>query len=200
MPASGTTGIILVVSGPSGVGKSTLVRGILSEPGVRMSISCTTRPPRAGEQDGKDYHFVSRREFEERVQRGEFAEHAEVFGNLYGTPRAFVEENVAAGCDVVMDIDVQGARQLKQAYPHGCFVFVLPPSRTELERRLRSRGTESDDKLGRRIEVAEVEMQAAHAYDYAIVNDRIEQAIELLKSILRAERAKTKRVLEAYEW
>lgn len=193
-------GIIVVVSGPSGAGKSTLVRGLLSEPGVQMSVSCTTRQPRRGEADGKDYFFLSREEFERRIEQGEFAEHAEVFGNLYGTPKAFVEEKAAAGFDVVMDIDVQGARQLKDVYPDGIFVFVLPPSRRELERRLRDRGTESAEKVQARLTIADEEVKSAELYDYVIVNDALDEAVALLKAIRSVEKARMQRVLEDFSW
>ena len=193
-------GIILVVSGPSGAGKSTLVRELLADQHTVMSVSCTTRRPRPAEQNGRDYFFLSREEFEEKARRGELAEHAEVFGNLYGTPRAFVEEKTAAGLDVVMDIDVQGARQLKEVYPHGVFVFVLPPSRAELERRLRKRGTESEKKLGDRLGIADEEVKAAPMYDYMIVNDVLDQAASLLRAIQAAERATVQRALEEFLW
>ena len=193
-------GIIMVVAGPSGVGKSTLVKDLLEIPGVVMSVSCTTREPRPTEQDGRDYFFLSREQFEERAERGEFAEFAEVFGNLYGTPWDSVDGRTSEGLDVVMDIDVQGAAQLMQAYPDGTFVFVLPPSREELERRLRERRTESDDRIEARLKIAEQEVARAGEYSYAVVNDDLEDAKGLLRSILKAERSRARRVLEGYKW
>ena len=190
----------MVVSGPSGVGKSTLVRELLSEPGVEMSVSCTTRPPRPGEVHGRDYFFLDREELERRVARGEFAEYAEVFGNLYGTPRAFVEERVAAGRDVVMDVDVKGAMLLRDVFPEAVFVFVLPPSREELARRLRRRGTESEESIERRLRIADEEVRAAGGYDYVVVNDRLEEAAAVLRAIRTAEKARTRRVLEDFSW
>ncbi len=192
-----TEGMLLVLSAPSGCGKTTILQRVMAElPGLSFSISHTTRTPRTGEQDGQDYHFVSREQFKaigDRRPSG-FLEWAEVHTNLYGTSRQDVEARLNDGKDVVLDIDIQGAAQISQnARP--VTVFIEPPSLAELERRLRGRGTESEESLAVRLTNAEREMQDADKYTYLIVNDRLDEAVEALRSIIIAERCRRRRGL-----
>ena len=185
-------GLCLVISAPSGAGKSTLVERLRAEfPHFAYSVSCTTRGPRTGEEDGVHYHFLSREEFVARREAGRFAEWAEVHGNLYGTPRAPVEEHLRAGRDVLFDIDVQGALQVKNVFPQGLFVFILPPSREELERRLRGRGTDSEEAIARRLGNALGELRQAGQFDSLIVNDDLDTAADELRAVYVAGRART---------
>ncbi|MGH9745420.1 MAG: guanylate kinase [Candidatus Acidiferrales bacterium] len=186
--------LVLIVSGPSGSGKSTLVEKILELPGTMLSISCTTRRPRKTEGDGRWYNFVSEAEFQQMVGRGDFLEYAQVFGkNWYGTPRKSVEEALAQKKDLVLEIDVQGALQVKQKLPGAVAVFVLPPSRTELEHRIRARGQDSDDEIARRLERARQEMLNYSSYDFAIINDDLERAGQEAKAIALGSRCRVAR-------
>jgi guanylate kinase len=188
-------GILLIVSAPSGAGKTTLVRHLLTlEPDLQLSISYTTRKPRAGEVDGKDYFFVSEGQFARLRETGMFAEWAKVHEFFYGTPRALLDEMVAHGKDLLLDIDVQGARQLKQLYGEAVSIFVLPPSWTELENRLRRRNTESEEVIARRLQRAREEADELFSYDYWLVNDRVERAGAVLQGIITAERARVSRL------
>ena len=176
-------GIALVLSAPSGAGKSTLTHRLLAEfPNFGYSISCTTRQPRAGEVDGRDYHFISHEEFERRRAQNWFAEWAEVHGNFYGTPLAPLREMLDSGRDVIFDIDVQGAAQLKLNIAEALFVFILPPSMSELENRLRSRGTDDEETIARRMANAAGEMREAHWYDALVVNDDLDRAYDALRA------------------
>ena len=169
--------LVLIVSGPSGSGKSTLVEKILELPGTMLSISCTTRQPRKTEGDGRWYNFVTESEFQQMVARGDFLEYAQVFGkNWYGTPRKSIDEALAQKKDLVLEIDVQGALQVKHKLPGAVAVFVLPPSRAELENRIRARGQDSEDEIARRLERARQEMLNYSSYDFAIINDDLERA------------------------
>jgi guanylate kinase len=186
---------VFIVSAPSGSGKSTLVKWLLGrDPNVLFSVSYTTRPPRGNEVDGESYHFVTRDAFLAMVDRGEFLEYAEVFGHLYGTHRGVLERARAEGKDVILDIDVQGARQLKQALPDAVTIFVLAPSKTVLEQRLRLRSEDSEEVIQRRLAKAAEEIRNFHLYDYVLINDHLERATELLHSIVRAERVRRTRV------
>jgi guanylate kinase len=187
--------LVLIVSGPSGSGKSTLVQKILELPGTMPSVSCTTRPRRATEASGKCYDFVSDADFEAMVQRGEFLEYARVFGkHSYGTPRKWLEESRKKGLDLVLEIDVQGAEQVKQKLPESVAIFILPPSREELERRLRSRGQDSDEEISRRLAKARDEIAAFRKYyDYCVVNDDVERAGREAQAILLALRCSSLR-------
>jgi len=191
--------LVLIVSGPSGSGKSTLVEKILELPGTMFSISCTTRKPRAAENPGKWYDFVSEAEFDSMVQRGEFLEHARVFGkNWYGTPRKWLDEARRKGLDLVLEIDVQGARQLRdlearQKLPPLVAVFIVPPSRQELERRIRARGQDSEEEIARRLERARQEIQHYKDYDFIVVNDDLERAGREVQAIAVAARRHTGR-------
>ena len=189
---------VLVVSGPSGVGKSTLVRGLLREvEGLWLSVSATTRPPRPGEVHGRDYFFVSEEEFLRMIEREELLEWALVFGRYrYGTPKAPVLKKLKEGYDVVLEVDVQGGLKVKEALgPRAVLVFIAPPSREELLRRLRKRGTESGEELEKRLETAGWELERAKEYDYLIVNDVLEEALAKLEAVVEAERCATKRYL-----
>jgi len=183
--------LVLIVSGPSGSGKSTLVEKILEVPGTLLSVSCTTRSPRKTESDGKWYNFVTEGEFQQMVERGEFLEYAQVFGkNWYGTPRKWLEEAQAKKKDLVLEIDVQGALQVKRKLPGAVAVFVLPPSRAELERRIRARGQDSEDEIHRRLERARQEMLNYSSYDFAIINDDLERAGREVQAIALGSRCR----------
>jgi guanylate kinase len=188
-------GILFIISAPSGAGKTTLARRLCQEVSdLSLSISCTTRTPRTGEIDGRDYHFVSDEHFVQMRHRGDFAEWAPVHEFFYGTPRTPVDEAVAQGRDLLLDIDVQGAKQLKATYPEAVSTFVLPPSWRELERRLRGRGTDAEAVIARRLRRAREEAREFSAYDYWIVNDNVERAVSILRSIVTAERARVARL------
>ena len=186
--------LVLIVSGPSGSGKSTLVQRILELPGTMPSISCTTRPRRATEARGKCYDFVTEVEFDAMVARDEFLEYARVFGrHSYGTPKKWLEESRRKGLDLVLEIDVQGAAQVKEKLPESTAIFILPPSRAELEQRLRGRGQDSDDEIARRLARARDEIAAFGRYDYCIVNDDVERAGREAQSIVMAIRCSSAR-------
>lgn len=179
-----------MISAPSGTGKTTVCQAVVqADPELVFSVSHTTRPRREGERDGVDYHFVTRQEFLRLVAGGAFLEHAEYRGNLYGTSYAAIREPLDHGVDVVLEIDVQGARQVRERLPEARFVFLLPPSRQELEHRLRSRGTDTPEVIERRLAAAEGEFRAVDLYDYAVFNERLPETIETLLAIVRAERA-----------
>ena len=184
-------GILFILSGPSGVGKDTVLRHALPRVGgIRTSISLTTRPPRADEHDGVDYCFVSPEDFAQRLARGELLEHAEVHGHLYGTPRPWMLEQLRAGMDVVLEIDVQGALQVRAVFPDAVLIFLAPPNWHELARRLRARQTEDEESIRRRLENARREMRQIHEYHYLIFNDRLADATDLLCDIINAERCR----------
>jgi guanylate kinase len=191
-------GILFILSAPSGAGKTTISgRALRDIAGLEMSVSATTRAARSGEVEGRDYTFLDRDEFELRRARGDFAEWAEVHGALYGTPRAPVDRALGEGHDLLLDIDVQGARQLKHAYAGDAVaVFVLPPSEVELERRLRHRGTDSEEVILRRLERARAEMQEYRNYDYYVINEDVDRTVRLFASIVAAERVRVSRVIE----
>ncbi len=192
-------GILFVVSAPSGAGKSTLLHSLQQTPDFVYSISCTTRAPRQGEADGRDYHFLSTADFERRIAAGDFLEHARVHGNHYGTLREGVLEKLHAGIDVLIDVDVQGAHairgdatpEIRQALAD---VFILPPSREELQRRLLKRGTESPEQIGLRLKNAAAEMEAWSEYRYALVTGSIEDDYRNFRAIMHAERSLTRRL------
>ena len=180
---------MIIISAPSGAGKSTLVKRLLrSMPGLRFSVSHTTRPPRPGERNGHDYFFVSRREFERMLARGEFVEWAEVYGNLYGTSRGSLERAQTAGHDVLLDIDVQGHRQVRKLIPEAVSIFLLPPSFEELARRLRRRHLDGSEVIGKRLCAARREIRHWREYDFLIVNDVISRADRALRAVVLAAR------------
>lgn len=191
-------GIIFVISAPSGAGKTSLCKEIIDIfPTLRHSVSYTTRPLRAGEQNGIDYHFVSDEIFSAMVERGDFAEWAEVHGNRYGTAIATLKEAATAGQDVLLDIDCQGAAQLKKNWRQGVFIFVLPPSFEELQRRLLGRNTDSAEVIARRTANARNEVRQASWYDYLVINDDFALALEQLRAVIVSEGIRTSRVLPA---
>ena len=187
--------LVIIVSGPSGSGKSTLVQRLLQMPGTMASRSCTTRTRRTTEASGKCYDFVTESEFEAMVSRGEFLEFARVFGrHSYGTPKKWLEESRAKGLDLILEIDVQGAAQVKEKLPESVAIFILPPSREELERRLRSRGQDSDEEIARRLARARAEIEAfGKYYDFCVMNEDVEQAGREVEAILTAVRCSSAR-------
>jgi guanylate kinase len=188
---------VFIISAPSGSGKSTLVRRLLAGvPGLMFSISYTTRAPRGGEVEGENYHFLARAEFEERIGRDEFLEHAQVFGNYYGTHRGVLVEARERGLDLVLDIDVQGARQLKSKIPEAVTVFILAPSREILEQRLRARGEDSDRVIERRLRDAANEIRNYSVYDYVLINQELTESDQTLAAIVGAERVRRNRMEE----
>jgi len=187
-------GLIFILSAPSGAGKTTVLRRVLErDPGLVYSISATTRPPRPGEEEGTDYFFISTDEFRKGIEEGRFAEWAEVHGHLYGTPEDALESHTSAGKSVILDIDVQGALQLKQRHPEAILIFLVPPSFQELERRLRGRETESDEAVKRRLDVASQEMRLQDEYDHIIVNNELERAADDVMMVINDEEARRRR-------
>jgi guanylate kinase len=179
------TGRLIVLTGPSGVGKGTLMRSLLKRhPELYFSVSVTTRSPRAGEIEGNHYYFTSRPEFEQMVADGELLEWAEFAGNYYGTPRRPVEQHIQQGQWVILEIELQGARQIRQTFPEAMQIFILPPSLVELEQRLRGRGQDSDEAIARRLVRAGAEIDAAHEFDLRVVNDDLETALEKIEAAL----------------
>jgi guanylate kinase len=187
------SGILFIISAPSGSGKTTLVDALRQYvPNLDFSVSYTTRPPRGSEQNGREYHFVTRDQFEEMIRRGDFLEYADVFGNYYGTARKVLEDAARRGNDVLLDIDVQGERQVKRKLPDAVSIFVLPPSRAELESRLRKRSqsenVQSEEVIRRRLDTARKEIENYPNYDYILINDRLEQSVDDLQAIVLGER------------
>ena len=187
--------ILFVISAPSGTGKSTILRDARrTDPQLAFSRSYTTRAARGPERDGVDYHFTTKEDFERRAAAGEFLEFANVFGNYYGTHQSEIERAAATGCDLVMDIDVQGARQLRKRVVDAVLIFVLPPDRIELERRLRARSQDQPEVIERRLREAKAETTQYDIYDYILINDELDAAVADLRSITRAERLRRKRM------
>lgn len=187
-------GALYIVTAPSGAGKTTICDAVLERVGtLKYSVSATTRPPRKGETDGEDYIFLSRERFQERVAADGFLEHAEVYGNLYGTPKDYIAKQLEAGNDIILDIDVQGALAVKaMGYP-AIFIYILPPSLEELRNRLENRGTDSPEVIRRRSELVRSELEYLPEYDYCIVNDDLETAIGDMMAIIRGERCRVTR-------
>ena len=191
-------GILTVVSGFSGSGKGTLMKKLLGKypDTYALSVSATTRAPRDGEQHGREYFFITKDEFEKMIAKGELIEYARYVENYYGTPRGYVEEKLGQGKDVILDIEVQGAIQVTSKRPDAVRIFIAPPSWAELERRLTERGTDSPDKVQKRLLRAKVEFQTAHTYDYFVINDTVENAVNELNAIMTAEHCKPKERME----
>ena len=181
-------GLLVVVSGPSGAGKGTICQALLEKTTLAYSVSATTRKPRAGEVDGESYYFLSVEAFEEMIEKDELLEWAKVYDNYYGTPLKKVEEKLTAGEDILLEIDTQGAMKVHEKFPEGVYIFILPPSLTELERRIRGRDTETEDVLQKRLAAAIGEIEAGKCYKYVVTNDEVDSAVESVCAILAAER------------
>ncbi|HHV82057.1 MAG TPA: guanylate kinase [Tepidanaerobacter syntrophicus] len=187
-------GLLIVVSGPSGVGKGTLCNALVKNiDNLFISISATTRPPRTGEVNGVNYIFMNQENFEEKIEEGQFLEWAKVYNNYYGTPKEFVVEKLKEGKDVILEIDIQGAAQVKKNCPNGVFVFIAPPSLEELRKRIINRGTDNEESINLRLKSAKEEMRASFDYDYVIINDDLDKAVSKLQSVILAERCKVSR-------
>lgn len=194
-------GLLIVLSGPSGVGKGTVRKEIFSQEDTAFeySISMTTRAPRQGEVNGVDYFFKSREEFEGLIEQGKLLEYAEFVGNYYGTPVDYVQETLDKGKDVFLEIEVEGAKQVREKFPDGLFIFLVPPSLSELKNRIVTRGTESEDVINNRMSVAKEEIEMMHLYDYVVENDKVELAVERIKAIVIAEHLRRERVEPKYK-
>jgi guanylate kinase len=193
-------GRLFVISGPSGTGKGTICKELIKDDKIRLSVSMTTRNPREGEVHGVSYYFAIKEEFLQKIEAGGFLEYAEVFGNYYGTPKMEVLELLEKGIDVLLEIDVQGALQIKEVYPEAVLVFILPPSMEELRARLTGRGTETQDVVERRLGEAAKEISYVKHYDYAVINDDLEEAIENVKTVIKASHfGVTQSIVDQYE-
>ena len=197
-------GMLIVVSGASGTGKSTICTHVRKDmPELGFSVSCTTRPPRQGEKDAVDYYYISKEEFEKRIKAGSFIEYAEVFSNYYGTLKSEVMDQIKTGKDIFLDIDIQGAMQIQQAAENDSllkkcceFIFIMPPSMNELEERLRGRSTDSEEQISQRLKTAEKEISFRHKYKHLIVNDKLDRAVSEMENLIRDMRLNTKRMTE----
>jgi guanylate kinase len=194
-------GLLIVLSGPSGVGKGTVRKELFSQPDTAFeySVSATTRLPREGERNGVDYFFKTREEFEEMIKQDQLLEYAEFVGNYYGTPVEYVRETLDAGKDVFLEIEVQGASQVRRKFPEGLFIFLAPPSLSELENRIVTRGTETEDIIKGRMRAAREEIEMMELYDYVVENDQVERAAGRVKAIVVAEHCRRERVQHRYK-
>ncbi|AOT68421.1 guanylate kinase [Geosporobacter ferrireducens] len=190
-------GLLIVVSGPSGAGKGSICRQLLNTVSeIKLSVSVTTRNPRSGEVEGENYYFVEKKDFEKLIEKDDLLEYAKVYDNYYGTPRKYVMDHIQQGKDVLLEIDIQGALQIKERYPEGIFVFILPPSMQELKRRIIHRGSETEASLEKRFQSAFEEINYVKKYDYCVVNDHLDQAVERVKAIIKAEKCKVTKDIE----
>ena len=193
-------GLLFVLSGPSGVGKGTVCRALRQRgTNLQYSISVTTRNPREGERNGVEYFFKTKEEFQEMIKNNQLLEWAEYVGNYYGTPLEYVRQNLDEGKDVLLEIEVQGAMQVKQNFPEGIFIFLVPPSLGELRKRITNRGTETDDLITNRLNVAKNEIELMKHYDYVIENDQVEKACERIEAVVTAEHCQRARIIEKYK-
>lgn len=191
-----TRGLLIVISGPSGAGKGTICKALLERNDYWISVSATTRKPRQGEIEGINYYFVDREEFQKKIELEDFLEYAEVYGNFYGTPKSKVEEMLDKGIDVILEIDIQGALRVKEKVSEGVFIFILPPSMEELKQRIINRGSETQESLMTRFKSAYQEINYISKYNYAVVNDKVNDAVKKIESILVAERCRVDRIKE----
>lgn len=189
-------GLLLVLSGPSGAGKGTICKALLEKQKFWLSVSATTRQPRKGEVDGKSYYFLTKEDFKEKIVKDDFLEYAEVYENFYGTPKSAVIEKLDNGEDVILEIDIQGALKVKENYPEGIFIFILPPSMDELKKRIIGRGSETAESLVTRFKSAYKEINYVSKYNYAVTNDEVEKAVCKIQSIMVAERCRVDRMKE----
>lgn len=187
-------GLLLVISGPSGAGKGTICKALIDKNTMWLSVSATTRAPREGEIEGKNYYFLPHDEFLSRIEKNDFLEYAEVYGNYYGTPKSNVKEMLENGKDVILEIDIQGALKVKEVFPEGIFIFILPPSMEELKQRIIKRGSETPESLMTRFKSAYKEINYVSKYSYAVVNDTVETAVSKIESIVVAERCRVDRI------
>ncbi|WP_416176332.1 guanylate kinase [Clostridium sp.] len=187
-------GLLVIISGPSGAGKGTVCKELIKKNDLWISVSATTRKPRAGEVDGSNYYFLTKEEFESKIKNNDFLEYAEVYGNYYGTPKDKVLEAINLGKDVILEIDIQGALKVKKNYPQGVFIFILPPSMEELKKRIINRGSETQESLITRFNSAYKEINYISKYNYAVVNDTVENAVKNIESIITAEKCRVDRV------
>ncbi|MBM7540521.1 guanylate kinase [Amphibacillus cookii] len=193
-------GILFILSGPSGVGKGTVRKALFEkDTALQYSISMTTRPIRPGEKESVDYFYRSKEEFESMIEKNQLLEHAEYVGNYYGTPRHYVEETLDQGKDVFLEIEVQGALQVKENFPEGVFIFLSPPSLDELKNRIISRGTETESLVMNRLKAAKDEIELMDAYDYVVVNDQVDHAVDKVQAIVKSEHCKRERVASQYK-
>lgn len=187
-------GVLIVLSGPSGTGKGTICKELLrSHPNLHYSVSATTRTPREGEANGVNYWFIAKDRFQEMVDNDQLLEWAEVYGNFYGTPRRYVQEQLDCGKDVVLEIDIQGAMQIKEKFPQGVFIYIVPPSLEELADRIYKRGTDSLETIKKRLSCASTELASAYNYHYVVINDSVEAAVDKVSAILTAEKCRVER-------
>ena len=188
-------GLLIVISGPSGAGKGTICKQLLENNSeLKLSVSATTRLPRAGEVDGVNYYFITKEDFEHKIECGDFLEYAQVYDNYYGTPKSNVEEMLEKGKDVILEIDIQGALKVKENFEEGIFIFILPPSMEELKQRIIKRGSETEESLMKRFKSAYKEINFVSKYNYAVVNDEVDLAVEKLEAIICAEKCRVDRI------